>query len=591
MLAVSGLLKIVLAVVFADLAHHYDAKQFLQNADAVYRGLGDPLLFRAPGYQWFLVTVLRLSGGHTVAIYLLQALLSTAACVLVYRIGRRWSERAGFWAGTFVAFHPTQVAFAHWPWAETLFAFLVLVALERLLVADERGSRAAALVAGLALGAASLTRSSGLAWLVLSLAWLAWPRRHGRGMALVAAVAIPALLMIAPWSMAASKRAGCTVLIDTNGGYNLWSGNNRYVPDDLQGIWALGIPLHNGLDPRLAAPRPDDGWRREVLFHMGSDGLSVADRLECRGSAWYRGEALDEIRRDPGSALARLPRKLAAFWSPDIFLPRALLRDWYGATPPWLAALLTGLTWAFAGVALLLGPAALAALRPQRFRSLVILWLGAYLAAHIVFFGASRMHFPLTPMLALAVAGLLWDPSHPIDWRSALRRGGVWVVLALAVWVYGAAAMVGLYLSPAPAHAGTARVLALARHLPVPASQRPAWMLAEIEASLGRVDVADAILREPGTADYPWSLYLRGRIETDPQRALALLEEALVHDPELFAAWWAAAGLHVEAARWSEAEEAFVQALTLRPWDQDVRDGLTRVLQQLGEDGGARESR
>ncbi len=576
-LLASGLLKIGLALAFADLDHQYDGRQFLENARAVYEGLAPPLAFRAPGYQGFLVASLHLSGGHTVGIYALQALISTFACFLVYRIGRRWSERAGFWAGAFVAFHPTQVAFAHWPWAETLYGALVLLALDRLWVADARESRGAALVAGVALGLASLTRSIGLVLLAASALWLWLPRRHARGLMLSAALVLPALAVIAPWSLTVSQRAGCLVLVDTNGGYNLWSGNNAYIPDDLQGIWALGIPLHNDLDARLARPRPDDGWRKEVLLQMGRDGLGVADRLGCRGSAWYRNQAVDEIRRDPGAALARVPLKLAALWAPDFFLARHLLRDWYGPTPPALAALLVGLTWAWAAVALLAGPLALAALAPQRFRSLALGWVAVYIAAHAVFFGASRMHFPLVPVLALALAGFLFDPDHPPDPRRALRRGGAWAGLALFAWLLGSASMAGLYVSPGPRHLGMARVLGAARHLPVPAARRAAWMLAELEASNGHAERADAILAEPRVADDPWSLYLRGRIERDPELAQRWFDRALETDPLLFAAWAASGELCLDRGDFAAAAAAFARAASLRPWDAEVRSDLERV--------------
>ena len=56
---------------------------------------------------------------------------------------------------------------------------------------------------------------------------------------------------------------------------------------------------------------------------------------------------------------------------------------------------------------------ALAALRPRPFRSLALCWIAVYLVIHAVIFGVSRMHFPLVPILALAVAGVfLAEPVH-----------------------------------------------------------------------------------------------------------------------------------------------------------------------------------
>jgi tetratricopeptide (TPR) repeat protein len=286
---------------------------------------------------------------------------------------------------------------------------------------------------------------------------------------------------------------------------------------------------------------------------------------------------VEEIRRDPSAALARVPRKLAALWAPDFFLARQLLRDGYGPTPPSLAALWVGLTWAWAAVALLAGPAALAALARQRFRSLALLWVGAYLAVHAVFFGASRMHFPLVPLLALAVAGFLWDPTRPPRPGRGLRRGGVWAALAGFAWFLGSAAVAGLYVSPGPRHLGMARVLGSARHLPVPAARRAAWMLAEVEASNGHAERADAILAEPRFAGDPWSLYLRGIIQRDPELAQRWFDRALEIDPDLFAAWAASGWLHLKLGDFAAAAAALERAASLRPWDTDIRADLAMV--------------
>ena len=160
-LAVSALLKVALAVAFTGIEPHYDEMGYLALGSAMAQGLGPPLPWRAPGYPVFVAAGLLAGGGHVLGVRLLQVALSVLASLLVYRIGRaQWGERAGLTAGAFVAFYPSQVAFSHLLWSETLFGCLVLLALERLLAADARRSARTALAAGLLLGLASLTRSS-----------------------------------------------------------------------------------------------------------------------------------------------------------------------------------------------------------------------------------------------------------------------------------------------------------------------------------------------------------------------------------------------------------------------------------------------
>src|SRR4029453_17261705 len=198
-----------------------------------------------------------------------------------------------------------------------------------------------------------------------------------------------------PYSIQAAARAGRFVLVDTNSGFNLWSGNNPRIPGDLPSMWCVGLPLENGSE--FAGPLrrflPGDGWREEVRWLMAKEGIRDPDGPG--GDTWFRREAFADIHSHPDQFLMRMPKKIAAFWSPDFFLPRHLLRDWYGNTPPLLATVIPLLTWIPACVPLLAGPAALAALRRSPFRSLAITWTVTTIAVHAIAYGHSRMHAPL----------------------------------------------------------------------------------------------------------------------------------------------------------------------------------------------------
>ena len=252
-LLVSLILKACLALSLADLPPHYDERQFLRIAHEWVATGEMPSSWRAPGYLAFMGLGLWIADGHALGIRLLQVLLSTLTALLVYRIGRReWGERAGFWAGFFVAFYPSQIAFSHLLWAETLFTTLIVLAFERLLVLDREGRLGSAVVAALALAGAALTRSTALGLLAVSVVWLARRRRETMGLRSAAVVGAAALLAVACWSLPASMRAGCFVVVDLNGPFNLWSGNNPWIPDGLPGLWGVGLHPEVALDPRLA---------------------------------------------------------------------------------------------------------------------------------------------------------------------------------------------------------------------------------------------------------------------------------------------------------------------------------------------------
>lgn len=534
-LLASGLLKVLLAVGVADLTPRYDEVEFLEFGRRVAAGEA-PVLWRAPGYQSFVAAGLSLAGGDVLGVRLLQVLLSIATTWFVYRLGRRLGgESVGLAAAAFLAFYPSHVAFSHLLWAETLFLFLIVLAFERVLVFRDSEAWRDALLAGALLGAASLVRSMGIPFLLITAAWLLWTGgRRPRTFALVAA----AVVVMAPWSLSASVRAGRWVLVDTNAGWNLWSGHNEYIAPDLQGIWGTGLPFENGLSetwgPRLeanglpaglAGVRLQGEWRRELTRRLTEAGIS--DRSSPAADAWYRSEAMRELRRAPGAALGRVPRKLAALWSPDLFLPRHLLRDWYGPTSPALAAWLSGITWAAACIPLLLGPMALAALGRSDFRTLATLWIGAALAIHAVLFGVSRMHQPLVPFLVLAAAAAIFGESG-VRWK----RGAIAGAAALFLMVTSLPAGVGAYLVPGPRHAGMARALGAVRHLPIPGTRHTAWMLAEIEAANGRPEAAVGILEEPRHAGDAGTFFLHALVTRDPQERKDLVRRAGSAAPE-----------------------------------------------------------
>jgi 4-amino-4-deoxy-L-arabinose transferase-like glycosyltransferase len=533
-LVLSGLLQAALAIAFADLAPRYDETEWLDYGRAVRDGAA-PNLWRAPGHQWFVAAGLALGGGSPAGVRLLQVVLSLATSLLAYRIGReRWGERAGLAAGAFLAFYPSTIAFSHCLWSEVLYGFLCLFACERLLAARRTGSVRAAIAAGALLGAASLTRSLGLVLAAVSALWLALGSRREsavRAIVLGGAALAAALAVVLPWSMRASALAGRPVVVDVNGAFNTWSGNNEYIPGEAPSIWSVGLPLENGLVPLFDRYPVDAAWRDEVRRRMAADG--VREQLGPDGAEWYRREALRHVRADPWGAIARVPKKLAALWAPDFFLPRHLVRDWYGETSPALAAALVAVTWLAAAVPLLAGPGALAALAGGPFRSLALAWLAVYLALHAVAYGHSRMHQPLVPLLVLAVAGLLLDSSGRADPRRVAARALPWAALAAAAWVLVWPVLGGIYLMPGPRHVGVARAVALGRHLPLPGAARLTWMLASVEASRGDVERALRVLERGRHAEEPWSLYLRAALQERRAAALDLVERALRADPDL----------------------------------------------------------
>ena len=191
-----------------------------------------PGAIQPPGYTVFVAGVMALSDRSLTAVRFAQVLLSTLTVWLVYQLGCAWlGTRSGLAAAWLCALNPELIAFSHYFWSETLYVFLLLAGVTLLARGSEPPGRCAAVLAGVALGLAALTRSSLVYLLPILIAWLPRVyRAHWRSaLARGALAACVALALIAPWTVRNWVVHGGFVLIDTNGPYNLWRGNAPFA--------------------------------------------------------------------------------------------------------------------------------------------------------------------------------------------------------------------------------------------------------------------------------------------------------------------------------------------------------------------------
>ncbi len=157
-----------------------------------------------------------------------NVLLGVLMVGLAMALARRWFGHAAAVAtGIVLAIWPTHIEFATIMASETLFMDLCLAGM---LTWPMRPAVPRLIASGLLFAAASYVRPTGLL-LPIVLAGAQWVRapRLRDIPAAAACVALALLVMaicIAPWAMRNDRLFGRTVLISTNGGSNLWMGNN-----------------------------------------------------------------------------------------------------------------------------------------------------------------------------------------------------------------------------------------------------------------------------------------------------------------------------------------------------------------------------
>lgn len=386
------------------------------NALPQYPGAWQP-----PGQTVLMAAVLALSGPGLTGVKLVQVLLGTLSVALVYLLGRAWlGHREGLVAAWICALYPNLVAFTHYLWSETLFIFLLLAALWCLTRLPRPPPARDALLGGVLLGLAALTRSTIFYFLPVLVGWMLWTqRRHWRGaLAAGALTALTASLVIVPWSVRNTLLHGGFVWIETNGPYNLWRGNGpdtfaeRDSRDAPHYAWPFEsvplAPMENRVAGRLV---------EEAKQQLGEERPTDLEIVRyARAAAWQ------EIRSEPARFFARMPARLFDMWNPTSFLIRHLQIGLYRAPP----GLVQGLVLLAAGSYLLLVCLAAAGMWIARRcpQAWLVLLLTAYFSAlSAVSFGLTRFRLPLMPLLAILAAPAalaLWGRGRPRASGAAL---------------------------------------------------------------------------------------------------------------------------------------------------------------------------
>lgn len=360
-------------------------------------------------------TILRLANVLLGSLFV-PLFLRWAALVVPYRTARI--------AALLLAVHPELVVFSVTLWNEPLYLVLLFAALPFFEAARRTFGPLPAAVAGALLGLASLTREVGLlAAVLLTLLLLARARRGRTRPALAAALlAMSCAVVILPWSLWISHRAGYPVLITDLNAERFYIGNGPMPPSG----WA--------------SPGKRIAVLGEAYRELGNDPR------ERKQAAWRGG--LRTIRDElPGGPLRKCGHGLRYLFGLNSFPAGRLLaqpwdRGWAGAWAFHFTGnaidrrdggnLLAGMTLGFHAL-FLVGGAAGIALGVLRGSPGVA---GALAAAHVVpplvTLSCSRYRLPVLPLLALGCAALLAGDGARWEEASGRRRAMVIASAGLA---------------------------------------------------------------------------------------------------------------------------------------------------------------
>lgn len=383
------------------------------DEDEYYRGAIHLLLDGSydDGGQWlrppmtsvFLAGVFALVGVNLPLAMLVQCCVSAATLLLLAHTARSLfaSRRAGVAAALMGALFLPYASYASQLLSETLYIFMVALAL----LLFEQARRHALgwrwlLAGGVAWGLAALTRPVGVYALPLIIIWVAraargeqqqWQHWLRGATTRAAAVLLGFVLVVAPWTARNYMVYHHLVLVDTNGGVTFWLGNLLEPGErELQGVWNRTIP--------------NSAERQQVAL----------------------ARALENIRREPLTFLARLRYKTVSLWQLDtrLFVANAPIGITLDERSLWFA-LASDAEYVLLA---LLALAGIVLARPSERNPIILAWplYGTLISAAAL--GHPRLRLPLLVTLFVYAALPL---AHPrLAWHR-LRRSSWWQRFAL----------------------------------------------------------------------------------------------------------------------------------------------------------------
>lgn len=326
------------------------------------------------GYPLFvLAPVFSLFGESPLAGRIANMLLGGLSILLCYRVaGEAGANRSGrIIAATIWALYLPASVYGVYLLKENLMVPLMLGVMWCALRLSNRPSLAAAITCGLLLGAIALTGSAALSLggAVAFALWVCPASLYRRGI-LALCIAAGVCAVSAPWIARNMSVLGAPVL-NTNGGFNLYLGNN---------------PAATGMFVSIVDTPRGKGWES---FRQAAGEVEASASLKSDAIAW--------IMEDPARFAALMVKKAVYFWTPPLHAGKGEASG---------VESVIRVLWAIQFAIMLL--AALGSILTRHIcrPHLATLWLAiaGYTAVHMLFYVIFRYREPIMPILGIIAA-------------------------------------------------------------------------------------------------------------------------------------------------------------------------------------------
>ncbi|MBN1998410.1 glycosyltransferase family 39 protein [candidate division KSB1 bacterium] len=291
------LLRIGLVLNLPNRVFWTDESDYLALADRVLDGEGyvnkngTPTAYRAVGYPVFLI-FLKLFGLHSLlAIRIVQSILSIITLYLVYLLTRRlFGAKIALFAVFLSSIYPYYIFLPATLLATTWYCLILILSTFTLYYAVEKQKSTFFALSGFLFGFVALIRPVGQVLFGAAVVWYFFYQRHKKQLIKPLSIFILTfIVVVGPWYYRNYTKLHIVNLV-TNGGRNLWLGNNP----------SSTINSGSNLD------RPED-----------LDGKIMEADSEVERDSIYLHEAKQYIKQNPGRFIWLSFRKGLSFWRWD----------------------------------------------------------------------------------------------------------------------------------------------------------------------------------------------------------------------------------------------------------------------------------
>ena len=399
-----------------DELYHDDWAQAIAAGETLIEGP----YFRAPVYPALLATIYKIFGQGYLLPRIIQGILGSLSCGLLFLIGRRIFGRAiGAVAGFIAGSYWMLIYFDGELLIPSLIVFLDLLLIWVLLWAARTPRAVVYGLAGIILGLSAIARPNILLFGPALVVWLAvmYRRKLMRALLYITCLTGGGLLVVLPITVRNYVVGNDLVLIASQGGVNFYIGNNPEANG-----WAAVVP-----------GTPSGWWSG---YHATIERAEKARRRELKPSEvsqYYFEQAREFIFSQPGKYCALVGLKLRLFWSRwEISNNKFIYFQTQHFTP-----IVKFLPLGFA----VLGPLGILGLVLcwRRRLELFPLWgfVIVYMVSVVLFFCNARYRAPILPLLILLAVGVVFEGVAVVRRRQWLSlAGGLAVLMPAALLVH-----------------------------------------------------------------------------------------------------------------------------------------------------------